>query len=79
VVGVPDAEWGQRVLAVVQAAPGVHTDEAAARRILEHCRSRLARFKMPGEIRFWERLPRTETGKINRSKIRDDVLAGHAT
>jgi acyl-coenzyme A synthetase/AMP-(fatty) acid ligase len=34
---------------------------------------------MPGEIRFWERLPRTETGKINRSKIRDDVLAGHAT
>ena len=47
VIGVPDAEWGEVVMAVVELQPGVAPSEELARELIEHCRARLAHFKCP--------------------------------
>ncbi|MEL3946519.1 AMP-binding protein [Streptomyces sp. LNU-CPARS28] len=72
VVGVPDAEWGQRVAAVVQPEPGIPGDDAFADRLAAHCRGALAGFKVPRVIEFRERVPRSEAGKVLRREIRVD-------
>ncbi|MFG1645217.1 AMP-binding protein [Amycolatopsis sp. NPDC049252] len=72
VIGEPDDEWGQRVLAVVQPVPGVVGDDALAARLAEHCRAALAGFKTPKRFDFTEQLPRTEAGKMQRRTLRKD-------
>lgn len=69
VIGVPDPEWGQSVLAVVQPVAGAGDDLAAA--LLAHCADHLAAFKRPRRIEFVTDFPRTETGKLQRRKLRD--------
>lgn len=68
VVGLPDAEWGERVAALVVPAAGREpsTDELEA-----HCRERLAGFKIPRTIAVAEALPRTVSGTIDRDAVRD--------
>ncbi|MGB5062014.1 MAG: AMP-binding protein, partial [Candidatus Promineifilaceae bacterium] len=68
VVGVPDAEWGQKVAALVQLRPGTALTEAE---LLAHCRERLAGYKQPRLIRFAADLPQTASGKIARNTIVD--------
>lgn len=68
VIGVPDAEWGQSVLAVLQPEPG--STAGLASRVQQHCRERLAGFKMPRRVELRDRLPRTDTGKILRRELR---------
>ncbi len=68
VAGVPDADLGTRVVAWVVAAPGKTPDVEALQR---HCRSRLAGFKQPREIRYVEALPRNAAGKLQRSRLRE--------
>jgi acyl-coenzyme A synthetase/AMP-(fatty) acid ligase len=70
VIGEPDPEWGQRVVAVVQPAEGVTADEALANRLEGHCRAELAGFKTPRRFDFRESPPRTETGKMLRRTLR---------
>jgi bile acid-coenzyme A ligase len=65
VVGRPDDEWGQRVHAVVQLAVGASGLDADA--VREHCKTRLAPYKVPKTVEFVERLARTDAGKIRRS------------
>jgi acyl-CoA synthetase (AMP-forming)/AMP-acid ligase II len=66
VVGVPDDEMGERVVAYVQLAPdqAVATGEALADDLLAWCRGRLTHYKCPTEIRFVDELPRLPTGKL---------------
>jgi acyl-CoA synthetase (AMP-forming)/AMP-acid ligase II len=66
VTGLPDPEWGQRILAAVVASGPI--DESV---LLAWVRDRLPSFKVPERIVFVEELPRTETGKIIKSSIRD--------
>ena len=66
VVGVPDAEWGQRVAAAVQLRPGELVEDAA---LLAFCRARLAGYKVPRQVRFVEELPQTASGKIERKRV----------
>jgi O-succinylbenzoic acid--CoA ligase len=66
VAGREDAEWQQAVIAAIVLCDGASVDEAELR---ELCRSRLAGFKVPKEIRFVERLPRDEQGKLRRREI----------
>lgn len=68
VVGVPDAEWGQKVAALVQLRPGAALSEAE---LLAHCRAQLAGYKQPRLIRFAADLPQTASGKIARNTIMD--------
>lgn len=66
VVGVADADWGQRVVALVTARSGVVVDEAA---VLEHCRERMASYKKPKEIRVVAQFPLNSTGKIAKKVL----------
>lgn len=70
VIGVPDAEWGQRVAAVVQPEAGVAAGDELAGRLTEHCRTQLASFKIPRSMTFTGRLPRTAMGKVRRHELR---------
>jgi fatty-acyl-CoA synthase len=67
VIGVPDPKWGEVGTAVVVPKPGA-TIEAA--QIIEHCRARLARFKVPARVEFAEALPRNATGKVLKRELR---------
>jgi long-chain acyl-CoA synthetase len=71
VIGVPDQDWGQRVVAVVQPAPGVTASDGLAADLLEYCRKELASFKCPRRFEFVSDFPRTETGKVQRRVLRD--------
>jgi long-chain acyl-CoA synthetase len=70
VIGVPDLEWGQRVVAVVQ--PVGEAGPELAARLIEHCAAHLASFKCPRHIEFVTDFPRTETGKVRRRVLRDN-------
>jgi acyl-CoA synthetase (AMP-forming)/AMP-acid ligase II len=67
VVGITDPDWGQRVVALVTARSGAVVDEVA---VLEHCRSRMASYKKPKEVRVVAELPVNSTGKIAKNVIR---------
>jgi acyl-CoA synthetase (AMP-forming)/AMP-acid ligase II len=68
VVGVPDAKWGEAVLAFVVLRPDAAADSEALR---THCGERLARYKVPKEVRFLEALPMSAVGKPLRRVLRD--------
>ena len=76
VIGIPDEEMGESVLAVVQTVPGVTGDDALAGDLLDHVRGRLARFKVPRNLVFSDDLPRTPTGKLVKGTLRDRYAAG---
>ena len=71
VIGVPDQEMGQRVVAVVQAEPGVAAGSGLVEQLLGHCRGHLAGFKCPRELVFVGELPRLPSGKLLRRWVRD--------
>lgn len=75
IVGVPDATWGQRVVAcVIPAADSSPVDLASA--LDQHCReSTLAGFKRPKAYLFVDALPRNATNKVLRRVLRDDAAA----
>ncbi len=64
VIGVPDAEMGEQVKAVVQLKDGVAASEELADEIIAYVRERLARFKAPRSVDFIDELPRSATGKL---------------
>lgn len=72
VIGVPDDDWGESVLAVVELQPGVTPSADRASELIEHCRARLARYKCPRRVDFVARLPRSETGKLYKQRLRDE-------
>lgn len=76
VVGVPDAEWGHRVHAVVELVDGYVPGDALRQEILHAVGTRLARFKVPRSLEFVAELPRTETGKLRRRLLVDGAGAG---
>ena len=74
-IGVPDEEWGEVVKSVVQPAEGVNgTDELAAE-LMAFCREHLAHFKCPRSVDFVPALPREDTGKIFKRKLREQYRA----
>ncbi len=74
VFGVPDDEFGQRLSALVVPVSGASASEEQLKSFV---RERLARYKVPREIRFVDQLPRTSTGKLQRRKLGElDVRAG---
>ena len=75
VIGVPDPEWGERVLAVVEPVAGVEPDIALADDLIAYCRERLAGFKCPRSVEFREQLPRTDGGKLIKRQLRDEYWA----
>jgi len=70
-IGVPDEEWGEVVLAVVQPGEGVEGSVALATELMEFCRTHLAHYKCPRRVDFVSELPREDTGKIFKRKLRE--------
>ncbi|MEO7573992.1 MAG: AMP-binding protein [Acidimicrobiales bacterium] len=72
VIGIPDEECGESVLAVVERKPGVHVEPAE---LLAFCRERLATFKCPRAVDFVDQLPRDDNGKLYKRRLRDEYRA----
>lgn len=71
VVGVPDKDWGEVLVAFVQVKAGEAIDE---HELMEFCRSRLASFKVPRIWKFVEQFPQTTSGKIQKFVLRDAYM-----
>ncbi len=71
IVGVPDAKWGERLVAFVRLAPDgfVEADELEA-----YVRDRLARHKVPREWQFLDELPMTASGKVQKFNLRENYV-----
>ncbi len=75
VVARPDPKWGETPLAFVETRPGAEVDAAT---LVAHCKSLLAGYKVPREIRF-EPIPKTSTGKIQKFQLRERARSSAAT
>jgi fatty-acyl-CoA synthase len=73
VIAVPDDQWGEVAQAVITLKPG---HQAGAAELIEHCRKRLAGFKIPKSIEFADNLPKGGTGKILKKVLREKYWAG---
>jgi fatty-acyl-CoA synthase len=73
VIGIPDAEWGEAVAAVVVLHPG---GSASSAELQGWVRERLRSTKMPGVIEFRDELPYSATGKLLRRVLRDELAQG---
>ncbi|HKA92204.1 MAG TPA: AMP-binding protein [Acidimicrobiia bacterium] len=71
VIGVPNPEWGEDVLAVIEPRPGVAPTDDLAGELVGFCRDRLAHYKCPRRVEFVDRLPRQDNGKIYKRVLRD--------
>ena len=71
VIGVPDEARGQIVQAHVVLKEGVTADDAAAARLQEHVKATIAPYKYPRSVVFTAALPKTQTGKIQRFRLRE--------
>jgi 2-aminobenzoate-CoA ligase len=70
VVGKPDDERGMIIKAFVVLKPGLHGDAAMVRTLQDHVKAAIAPYKYPREVEFVTALPRTETGKLQRFKLK---------
>lgn len=70
VVGIPNDERGQIVKATVVLKPGFQADDAMKKALQEWVKTRIAPYKYPREVEFADSLPRTETGKLQRFRLR---------
>jgi len=70
VVGWPDEERGTIVKAFVVLKPGNERNPAMATALQDHVKKVIAPYKYPRQIEFIDTLPRTETGKVQRFKLR---------
>ncbi|MCX5240403.1 long-chain-fatty-acid--CoA ligase [Streptomyces prunicolor] len=73
VVGVPDEKWGERPKAFVVLKAGKQATEAE---LIEHVRTKIARYKAPRNIDLVAELPKTSTGKIQKFALREPEWAG---
>jgi 2-aminobenzoate-CoA ligase len=73
VVGRPDEERGQVIVAYVVLKPGHIGDAALVKALQDHCKATMAPYKYPRELHFVDKLPRTETGKLQRFALRQQA------
>jgi fatty-acyl-CoA synthase len=74
VVARPHAKWGETPLAYVELKSGARAD---AEELISHCRTLLAKYKVPHEVRF-EEIPKTATGKIQKFVLRERARSASA-
>ncbi len=77
VIGVPDAEMGEAVKAVVQAVDPAAAGPELAAELIAYCRAELASYKCPRSVDFTDELPREPNGKLYKRRLRERYWAGH--
>ena len=70
-VGRPDPEWGEALIAFVVAGSAAPPDEAE---IIAKCRSLLAPYKVPKYVKYLDKLPRNAAGKLMKRELRDTLV-----
>jgi 2-aminobenzoate-CoA ligase len=75
VVGAPDEERGMVVKAYVVLKPGFAGDATLTKALQEHVKASIAPYKYPRVIEYRETLPRTETGKLQRFRLRQEAAS----
>lgn len=76
VFGIPNADWGEEIKAVVQPVNGVAADEGFTENIMAFFAERLAKMKWPKTIDYMDALPRDPNGKLYKRRLRDPYWAG---
>lgn len=71
VIGLPDDEMGEIVMAVVEPVPEAEAGDALRDELLSHLRGQIAKYKLPRRLVFSTDLPRTPTGKLVKGKLRE--------
>jgi acyl-CoA synthetase (AMP-forming)/AMP-acid ligase II len=79
VFGVPNEEFGEEVKAVVQPVDFHSAGPELERELIDFCTGNLSKIKCPRSIDFDEQLPRAETGKLYKRRLKDRYWEGHAT
>lgn len=74
VIGIPDAEMGQRVKGVVQLETGYEPGAELEAELIALLRERIAHYKVPASLDFWDSLPRNAMGKL----LKREVMAAYA-
>ena len=72
VIGLPDARWGERPVAIVVLADGAALELPD---LTDHCRARLAGFKVPKQLIIRDSLPRNPSGKVLKRVLRAELEA----
>ena len=75
VFGIPHADWGEEIKAVIEPAPGVEPGDELTTELLAHCAARLAKFKLPRSVDYTSEMPRDPNGKLYKRKLRDPYWA----
>jgi long-chain acyl-CoA synthetase len=73
VVGQPDDEWGEIVVAAVEPQTGIEPTDALGSELVEWCRDRIAHYKCPRRVVFVEALPRHDNGKLYKHQLREQL------
>ena len=77
VIGIPDADWGERVHAIVVPSAELEDDALDEAALITHCRAHIAGFKVPRSITFQrEPLPLSGAGKILKTALRAPYWEG---
>jgi acyl-CoA synthetase (AMP-forming)/AMP-acid ligase II len=71
IIGVPDMDWGEQVLAIVVPRAG---STLTAEEVIDWCHQRLASFKRPASVQFVSELPRNPLGKVLRKDLREKFV-----
>ncbi|QRR36432.1 hypothetical protein JNX00_07080 [Hydrogenophaga sp. YM1] len=79
VVGVPNADFGEEVKAVIELRDPSQASAATAALLIEYCRQRLSHLKCPRSVDFASGLPRSETGKLLKRLVRDQYRTASAS
>jgi len=74
VIGVPSAQWGEEVKAIVVPKRDV---AVTAEELVEFCKGRLGGYKRPRSVDFVDALPRNPSGKVLKKDLREPYWAGH--
>ena len=74
VVGVPDPKYGEELCTWIRLKAGNKSQQEMADQIRQYCRDHLAHYKVPRYVRFVDTFPQTVTGKIQKFKIREQMI-----
>ena len=77
VFGVPNADWGEEIKAVIQPAEGIEGDDALRDDIIAFLKDKIGKMKQPRTIDFTHDMPRDDSGKLYKRKLRDPYWEGH--
>jgi fatty-acyl-CoA synthase len=77
VIGMPNAEMGEQVKAIVQLRDGLAPSDELAAEIIEYVRNRIAHYKAPRSVDFVDELPRLATGKLAKRVLINRYVEAH--